>query len=178
MIVKETGRAARENKARKEEENVVRKVLAIVLIVLGVANVALGATFTGLGAVKRAYVQDAMDKERITLTLSEEQVAAGELVDTAAEAQAAGDLVREHRHEMGTYDEILGGGRFNPENPQHLVYGQALNLENYLYLAVASFGLTLVAIGAGVSMLVTGIGFVILGAWALSRRRGQPAEES
>ncbi len=154
----------------------VRKVLAIALIILGVANLALGATFTGLGVAKRAYVQEAMDKERITLTLSEEQIAAGELVDTAAEAQAAGDLVREHRHEMGTYDEILGGGRFNPENPQHLVYGQALNLENYLYLAVASFGLTLVAIGAGVSMLVTGVGFVIVGAWALARRRNTAAE--
>jgi hypothetical protein len=154
----------------------IKKILAIVVIVLGVANIALGITFITIGASKQAYLQDAMDVEQITLELSDEQVAAGEVVDTAAEAQAAGDLVRQHRHEMGLYSEVLGGGRFDPTKPEQLTYAQALNLENYLYLAVASFGLTTVAIGAGVGMLLAGIAFAIVGAlWLFWRRKAEPS---
>jgi hypothetical protein len=154
----------------------IKKILAIVVIVLGVANVALGITFITIGASKQQYLHTAMDAEKITLTLTDEQIAAGDYINTAAEAQAAGDLVRQHRHEMGTYDEVLGGGRFDPTNPQHLTYGQALNLENYLYLAVASFGLTTVAIGAGVGMLLAGIAFAIVGAlWLFWRRKAEPS---
>ncbi len=153
----------------------IKKILAVVVIVLGVVNLALGVTFIAIGESKQAYLQEAMDREQITLTLSDEQIAAGEVIDTAAEAQAAGDLVREHRHEMGTYNEVLGGGRFDPTNPEQLTYAQALNLENYLYLAVASFGLTTVAIVAGVGMLVTGIAFIIVGAVVLFwRRKAEP----
>ena len=152
-----------------------KKILAIVVIVLGVVNMALGVTFITIGASKQSYIQQAMDKEQITLELTDEQVAAGEFVDTSAEAQAAGDLVREHRHEMGLYSEVLGGGRFDPTNPEHLTYGQALNLENYLYLAVNSFGLVTVAIVAGVSMLLTGIAFVLVGLWTvLAKRKDEP----
>ena len=98
------------------------------------------------------------------------------MIDTSAEAQAAGDLVREHRHEMGLYNEMLGGGRFDPTNPEHLTYGQALNLENYLYLAVTSIGLITVAIVAGVGMLIAGIAFVLVGVWTvLAKRKEEPA---
>jgi hypothetical protein len=154
----------------------IKKVLAIVVIVLGVVNMALGITFITIGANKQAYLHSTMDEEQITLTLTDEQIAAGDYIDTAAEAQAAGDLVREHRHAMGTYDQVLGGGRFDPSNPDQLTYAQALNLENYLYLAVASFGLTTVAIVAGIGMLLTGIAFAIIGSMVVFwRRKAEPA---
>ena len=77
---------------------------------------------------------------------------------------------------MGLYSEVLGGGRFDPTKPEQLTYGQALNLENYLYLAVNSFGLVTVAIVAGVSMLLTGIAFVLVGVWTvLAKRKEEPA---
>ena len=153
-----------------------KKILAIVVIVLGVVNMGLGITFISIGADKQSYLQEAMDREQITLELSDEQIAEGEVVDTSAEAQRAGDLVRQHRHEMGTYSEVLGGGRFDPTKPEQLTYGQALNLENYLYLAVNSFGLVTVAIVAGVSMLLTGIAFVLVGVWTvLAKRKEEPA---
>ena len=155
-----------------------KKILAIVVIVLGLVNMALGITFISIGASKQSYLHEAMNAEKITLQLSDEQVAAGEFVNTSAKAQAAGDLVRQHRHEMGTYDEVLGGGRFDPTNPEHLTYGQALNLENYLYLAVNSFGLVTVAIVAGVSMVLTGLAFVLVGVWTVFlRRKSGPASE-
>jgi len=153
----------------------IKRILAIVVIVLGVANMALGITFITIGADKQQYLQGAMDREQITLELSDEQIAAGEVVDTSAEAQTAGDLVREHRHEMGTYSEVLGGGRFDPTKPEQLTYAQALNLENYLYLAVNSFGLTTVAIVAGLGMLLTGIALAIVGALTFLRpKKAEP----
>lgn len=155
----------------------IKKILAIVIIALGVANMALGITFITIGQTKANFLSSTMRDEKITLTLSDAQIAAGDYIDTAAEAQAAGDLVRSHRHAMGTYDEVLGGQKFDPTQPAELTYAQALNLENYLYLAVASFGLTTVAIGAGVGMLLAGIAFVIAGALVVvwKRRKAVPS---
>ena len=147
--------------------NTAKKILAVVVILIGLVNMGVGITFLTIGISKQNYLQTTMDQEQITLELTDEQIAAGDYVDSAAEAQRAGDLVREHRHEMGTYSEVLGGGRFDPTNAEQLTYAQALNLENYLYLAVASFGLVTIAIAAGASMLVTGIALVIVGAWGL-----------
>ena len=83
-------------------------------------------------------------------------------------AQRAGDIVREHRHGTApTYGDLLGGERFNPEDALQLTYTQTLNLENYLYLAIATFGLITVVLASGVLMIVTGpalglTGFVLL----------------
>lgn len=154
----------------------VKRILAITVIILGVASMALGIAFIAIGQDKANFLKQAMDEEKITLTLSEEQVAAGEFVDTAGEAQTAADLVRSHRHEMGTYNEVLGGGKFDPTNPQHLSYAQALNLENYLYLAVASFGLTTLATGAGVGLLLAGLAIALIGALLAWRREKSGGE--
>ena len=86
------------------------------------------------------------------------QPASGEVIDSAREAEIAGDTVREHRHGIApTYGDLLGEEKFNPTNPQQLTYAQALNLENYLYLAVLGFGVTQVVIGSGAFMVITGL---------------------
>ena len=79
-------------------------------------------------------------------------------IDSAGEAQAAGDLIREHRRGIApSYQELLGEGRFDPTNPDHLTYAQALNMENYLYLAVIGFGLIQATVASGVFMVITGV---------------------
>jgi hypothetical protein len=119
---------------------------------------AMGIGFVVQGQAKANFIKEAMQQEQITLGLSQEQQAKGELVDSAAEAQKAGDTIREHRHGIAsTYEELLGGGSFDPTNAKHLTYAQALNLENYLYLAVTGFGLATVAILSGIFMIVTGV---------------------
>jgi hypothetical protein len=131
------------------------RYLAIVVLILGVASVAMGIVFIVQGQAKANFMKEAMRQEQITLGLDESAVARGEIVDSSGEAQVAGDTVREHRHGIAaTYSEL---GRFDPTNTTHVTYMQALNLENYLYLAVASFGLTTVAIASGAFMIVTGI---------------------
>ena len=126
------------------------------VLCLSVAAFALGVIFIVQGVTKADWMADAMRTEQVTLGLDETAVAEGELVDSAAEAQASGDILREHRRDIAlTYNELLGGGRYNASNPEHLTYAQALNMENYVYLAVLGFGVTQMLIGSGVFMLVT-----------------------
>jgi hypothetical protein len=126
------------------------------VLCLSVAAFALGVIFIVQGVTKADWMADAMRIEQVTLGLDETAVAEGELVDSAAEAQASGDILREHRRGIAlTYNELLGGGRYNASNPEHLTYAQALNMENYVYLAVLGFGVTQMLIGSGVFMLVT-----------------------
>jgi hypothetical protein len=155
----------------------IKKILAIVVIVLGVANIAIGITFVSIGASTQSWMTTQMRNEKITLGVPDPDIAQGEVIDTADEAKRAGDIVRSHRHEIApTYGDLLGGDRYDPTDPQQLTYAQALNLENYLYLATNSFGLTTVAIGAGVAMLLTGIAFAIVGALSLFwRRKAEPS---
>jgi energy-converting hydrogenase Eha subunit E len=135
--------------------------MTIIIIVLGVAAVVLGGVFIGMGFAKEDMLVTAMQQEQITLGIPEAELAAGELIDTAEEAEVAGDTIREHRHGIApTYGDLLGEGRYDPTNPQQLSYAQALNLENYLYLAVLGFGVTQVVMGTGAFMVITGLALV------------------
>ena len=154
------------------------RYLSIAVIALGIAGLAIGVAFIVEGKAKSDYLKEAMREEQITLGLTEEQIEQGNLVDTASEAQKAGDTIREHRRSIApTYGDLLGEGRFDPAIPAHVTYMQALNLETYLYFAVASFGLTTVVQVSGIFMLVTGIALTIIGVLVLRLRRPmlQPA---
>lgn len=135
----------------------VRKLSMVVLIV-GVVSIVIGAIFISQGVVKNNLLVTAMRQEKITLGIPSDKIAAGEVIDNAKEAQIAADTVREHRHEIApTYGDLLGGKQFDSTNPKELDYAQAMNLENYLYLAVASFGLTQVVMASGAFMILIGI---------------------
>lgn len=130
--------------------------LAIGVLFLGVVAVVLGAVFIGLGVSKNSQLVEAMHVEQVRLTIHEE----GEptLIDNANEAQAAGDIIREHRRNIApTYQDLLDEGRYDPTNPSHLSYAQALNMENYLYLAVVGFGLIQTVMASGAFMIITGL---------------------
>lgn len=136
----------------------INRYLAILVVIFGVVSVVIGSVFIAQGVEKSSWMKEAMRLEKVTLTLSDEQIAKGEVIDTLEEAQAAGDTIREHRRNIApTYEELLGGGRFDPTNPQQLSYAQALNMENYLYLAVLGFGVTTVIMGTGAFMIIMGV---------------------
>ena len=126
--------------------------LGLIVILFGVIALAMGILFVQQGYAKEAFLREAMTQEQITLEGVEG------FIDNQEEAQIAGDTVREHRHGIApTYGDLLGEGRFDPTDPTQLSYAQALNLENYLYLAVASFGVFTVAKAAGAFMIVMGL---------------------
>jgi len=132
------------------------KTMAIVIVLLGVVAVVFGAVFIGLGVAKNNQLVEAMRVEQVTLGIESELE--DELIDSLEEAQEAGDTIREHRRGVApTYSDLLGGERYDPTDPQQLTYAQALNLENYLYLAVVAFGLTQSVTASGVFMVVTGL---------------------
>jgi hypothetical protein len=140
------------------------KGLSILVIILGIVSIAIGGVFLQQAFAKNEYLTTAMRQENITLGIPSEELAAGEVIDTGKEAEIAGDTVREHRHSIApTYGDLLGGAQYDPTNLEQLTYAQALNLENYLYLAVLGFGVTQIAMGAGAFMVVTGIALGVAG---------------
>ena len=141
------------------------RILSIMIIFVGLVAIVMGAVFIGLGAARDMQLKEAMRVENVTLGIESEL--AGEVIDSLPEAMEAGDSIREHRRGIAaSYEDLLGEGRYDPTNPQHLTYAQALNLENYLYLAVVAFGLTQAVMASGAFMVITGIalgsaGFVL-----------------
>ena len=140
--------------------------LGIIVMLFAVVALAMGIVFVQQGFAKEAFLLSAMEQEQITIDGVEG------VVDSAAEAQLAGDTVREHRHGIApTYGDLLGGERFDATNPTQLSYAQALNLENYLYLAVASFGIFTVVKVTGVFMIVIGLALGTTGYGLVSTTR-------
>ena len=136
----------------------ISRYLAIMVLLAGVVGVVIGSVFIAQAVEKNNWMKETMQLEKVTLGIDEAVVAKGEVVDSAEEAQVAGDTIREHRRNIApTYEELLAGGRFDPTNPKHLSYAQALNMENYLYLAVLGFGVTTVIIGTGVFVIIAGL---------------------
>ncbi|MCR4394473.1 MAG: hypothetical protein NUV31_08910 [Dehalococcoidales bacterium] len=146
------------------EDETMYRLLALVVIVLSLVCLAVGGIFLYQGFTKNQWLVENIKQEKITLGLSQEEIAAGKVLTTASELQKAGDTVRQHRHTIApTYEDALGGKQFDPTDPKQLTYAQAMNLENYLYLGVLSFGVVQMALGAGAFMVVAAIALLIGG---------------
>lgn len=143
--------------------------LAIIILVLGVVAIVIGGIFIGQGFAKNKLIVDRMEIEKVTLALDPNNPNVYTQINDISDAQKAADIIAEHRRSIApTYQDLLGEGRYDPTNPQHLTYAQAMNLENYLYLAVAAFGLVQVAEGSGAFMIIVGLALVGTG-WAIFR---------
>jgi len=142
--------------------------LGLVVILFGVIALAMGIVFVQQGFAKEAWLVQAMETEQIEMPDG-----SGTIVNDSQLAQAAGDLVREHRRGIApTYGELLGGEHFNPADPTQITYMQALNIENYLYLAVTAFGVFTVVKATGAFMIVMGLALGVTGyaIWSKARR--------
>ena len=127
--------------------------LSLLVVTFGVIALAMGITFVQQGFAQESWLVQAMEQEQITMPDETQAV-----VDSAELAQAAADVVRDHRRNIApTYGDLLGGERFNPTDLSQLSYAQAMNIENYLYLAVTAFGVFTVVKAAGAFMIVTGL---------------------
>jgi hypothetical protein len=132
--------------------------LAILVLVLGVAAVVIGGVFIGEGIAKNNLIVDRMKIEKVSLALDPDNPGLYTQINNASDAQKAADTIASHRRGIApTYQDLLGGGKFDATNPKHLTYAQAMNLENYLYMAVTAFGLIQVTMANGVFMIITGL---------------------
>ncbi|MFC1905407.1 hypothetical protein ACFLXL_01200 [Chloroflexota bacterium] len=138
--------------------------LSIAVVLLGVIVMIVGIVYIYQGISKTILVRDGMRDERVTYLLPREEVEKGNIVDTAEEAQKVADTIKAHRRTVATtYDDLLKGGQYDPANPQHVIYTQAINLENYLYMAVLAYGLTTVVLTSGITLSVIGLSLILIG---------------
>ena len=138
--------------------------VGVAVIALGLAAIAMGGVFIQQGVSKNNYIKNQMRDEQITLGIGTDAqpAQAGDYVDSRQEAMAAAALLQEHRQAIApTYSAL---GRFDPTNPDHLKYAQALNLEEYLFLSALGFGTAQVVIALGGFMLLTGTALSASGA--------------
>jgi hypothetical protein len=148
--------------------NVRVRNLGLVVIFFGIIALAMGIVFVQQGFDKEAWLLQTMRQEQIQMPDE-----SGTIVDSSALAQTAGDIVREHRHGIApTYGDLLGGEHFNPTDPTQLTYAQAMNIENYLYLAVTAFGVFTVVKVTGAFMIVTGLALGATGYALMKGLRG------
>jgi hypothetical protein len=146
----------------------------IIVVVLSVVCLAVGILFVYQGISKNAWLIDSIKQEKITLGLTPEEIQSGKVLQSAGDLQKAGDTIRGHRHAIApTYQDALGGKQYDPTNPKEATYAQGMNLENSLYLGVLSFGVTQMALGAGVFMILVAVALGAMGIviWRISGRR-------
>jgi hypothetical protein len=145
--------------------NKIVRNLSILILVFGAIALIMGIVFVYQGVSKKALLTDIMKQENVKLSaLGVTGSKANEIIDSAETAQIAGDTVRGHRHAIApTYSDLLAGGKFDPTNPKDVTYAQALNLENYLYVGVLSFGVTTIAMAVGGYMIVVALALGVIG---------------
>lgn len=134
------------------------KFLGVIIIVLGIIGLGIGGTFFGIGLAKNQLIVDRMNVEKVSLAVDPNNPSVYTQINNAADAQKAADTIATHRRAIApTYQDLLAGGRFDSTNATHLTYAQAMNLENYLYMAVTAFGLIQIAEATGGFMILTGL---------------------
>lgn len=137
------------------------QLVAALVVVLGVVSLVIGAVFIGLAVQKNDYITSSLQAQKVTLGLTSDQIAAGEVVDNAAEAQVAANTLAQHLSEIApTYGALTAtnkGGRFDATNPTDIEYGQGLNMENSFNLVVLSFGVIQEIIATGAALIIIGI---------------------
>jgi hypothetical protein len=140
------------------------RISAIVLFILAFIGLLLGIIFFYEAFSRQAYLADAMQQENISLSDLGIKNGPPCIIDNMEKAQIAADTVRTHRHAIApSYGALMGGGKYDPTNPTHLLYAQAINIENYLYLAVLGFGVIQIAMAAGGFMIIVAIALGIIG---------------
>jgi len=140
------------------------RISAIVLFILAFIGLVFGIIFLYEAFSRQAYLADAMQQENISLSDLGIKNGPPGIIDNMEKAQIAADTVRTHRHTIApSYGALMGGGKYDPANPTHLLYAQALNIENYLYLAVLGFGVIQIAMAAGGFMIIVAIALGIIG---------------
>ncbi|HEX9896139.1 MAG TPA: hypothetical protein VGA85_00555 [Dehalococcoidales bacterium] len=140
------------------------RTIGIIVLLLGLVGLGVGGAFVGTGIAKNNQIATSLHAEKVTLGISTEDVANGQVVDTLSEAQKAAETLTEHRKGIApSYSELLAGGKFDPSNLKQLSYAQAMNLQTNMYTAVVAFGLAQSIIANGAFMIATGLALVVTG---------------
>jgi len=144
-----------------------RRNLAIVVMVLGAVSLAVGGVYIGLGVQKNNYLVTQLKAQKVTLGLTTAQIAKGDLVDNMQEAQVAANTLGEHLGSIAkTYSDLMAAnpnGKYDPTNASDLSYTQGLNMENSFNLVVLGFGVIQETEVTGAILAVIGLAILLIG---------------
>ena len=142
----------------------IHRILSVLISLIGVVAIVIGVVFIFQGVSKNNMITNRMNVEKVTLAVDPNNPSQTTQINDAAAAQKAADTIASHRRSIApTYQDLLGGKQFDPTNTKELTYAQAMNLENYLYMAVMAFGLVQVVLAAGTFMILVGLGLGLIG---------------
>lgn len=143
------------------------RYLATIVMLLGVVGLVIGGAFIGIAVQKNNYLVNQLRSQKVTLGLTAEQIAKGDLVDTPQEAQVAANTLAKHLNSMAaTYNDLMAAnpnGRYDPTNAQDLSYTAGLNMENSFNLVVLGFGVIQETEVTGATLAVLGAAILIVG---------------
>jgi hypothetical protein len=137
------------------------RLVSMLIVVLGIVSLAVGGVFIGLAIQKNSFVVSSLREQKITLGLTKDQVAKGELVDTSDEALVAANTLATHLKSIaptfGALTAANPSGKFDPTVASNLTYGQGLTMETSLNLVVLSFGVIQATMATGAALIIIGI---------------------
>jgi hypothetical protein len=134
------------------------RTIGMIVLLLGLVCLVIGGVFIWQGFSVRGQIADGLLDEQITTGIPKEgdegYDSNNKYVDTAAEAQAAHDTILSHmREDPGRY------GDTERDSPERAAYVDGITLRNSLTIAVMGFGISTMALGIGVFMIITGVAF-------------------
>jgi hypothetical protein len=153
----------------------VKKLIIVIVLVLGVAVLAGGITSIVIGRANAGDVTNNLKNEKISLAVFDQNAPTDSIISNATEARLAVDTLIKHRQAIApTYADLLGGKHYDPTNVKQLTYAQAMNLQNSMTTAVLAYGLTTVLTVNGILLLVVGLALILVGVlfWRPQQARG------
>jgi len=127
------------------------KKLVIITLVLGLVSLIIGGTFIAQGFDKSRLITETMRLEKATYTGEDAKGLISGVIDTAQEAHAMAEVLKEHRLAQGIYTEL------KRDDPKRATILQAMTMENSLHLAYLGFGLATVVKAVGAFMIIVGL---------------------
>jgi len=129
-------------------------------IIFGFVLVAAGAFMAYQGRVAHNDVRDTLAEERI-ITAEDAEIPLAE-VDSAAEAKAQADIIREHALAITggkTYAEL------DRDDPARATYLNSVTLRTALMTSYLAFNVADLVIGIGAIVILLGLSHVVLGVY-------------
>ena len=146
----------------------VKRYIPWAVILVGIVSVVMGIVFIATGVKSKNFIASEMQLEKSTYggqpvklladgTVVDVDATIDGFVDTAYEAMIMGDTIKAHRSGSGYYTEL------DRTDPARATILDGMTIESSLNLARMGFGLADFAMGAGVTLLIIGVGFGAIG---------------
>ncbi len=137
------------------------RLVSMLVVVLGIISLVMGAAFIGMAVQKNNYLVSSLQAQKVTLGLTQDQIAKGDVVDNAQDAQNAADTLAQHLQKIApTYADLMAKnktGKYDPTDPNNLTYTQGLNMENSFNLVVLGFGVIQETMATGGALMLIGL---------------------